>query len=146
MALWSFKRPVLISGPLVSSIMAHWRSLLLLKASLSLPTVSPWTLRLSTHVHNFNVTVWSPWEKLSLATVIPLSSMPTRVSTSQQAGLKNKFRNSKQKLHGPNGADDLALSVGVVRLRKDVFKGEQVKEVTFINFGDHVSFLRILEN
>lgn len=48
-------------------------------------------LRLSTLAHNFNVTVWSPWEKLSLATVIPLSSIPTRVSTSQQAGLKKQI-------------------------------------------------------
>ena len=83
---------------------------------------------------------------MSLATVIPLSSIPTRVSTSQQAGLNKKSKKLAKLNFVPDGADDLALSVGGVRLGKDVFKGEQVKEVTFISLRmDHELLLMILK-
>lgn len=72
--LCSLFKPVLISGPFVSNAIATGFSFLYLKASFNLATVSPWTL-------------WSPWEKLSLATLIPASINYTNVGTSQQAGL-----------------------------------------------------------
>ena len=56
----SFKNPVLISGPLVSNIIAQLMFTFLL-AYLTLSNTSPWAL-------------WSPWEKFNLATFIPSMS------------------------------------------------------------------------